>query len=318
MNPITDFNAREFLTFYALFILVVWMVRSWFDWQSDQTLDDTWTPPGAVNPYDVAYLRGGANELARVAIVGLAERGFLDVRAQAIGQATGHPNPASLTSLERSVFDFFEPERTVRDIEQAGLRVRVNAHVLSYEERLQSQQLLSPPNVVHAARRSAFLAAATIVVVGFARFLVALERHRPAGFLIAMGIVGAIVVGWPSIGRLSRRGKAYLNSLRGTASSFNARGAESSDTTLLMASALFGMTALSGSPHEDLGEMFTRQKASSGDSSGGAAGWFGGGGDGGGGSDGGGGGGGGSDGGGGGGSCGGGGGGCGGCGGGGS
>jgi len=179
--------------------------------------------------------------------------------------------------------------------------------VLSYEERLQSQQLLSPPNVIHGARRSAFLAAATIVVVGFSRFLVALERHRPAGFLIAMGIVGAIVVGWPSIGRLSRRGKAYLDSLRGAASSFNARDAGSPDTSLFMATALFGMTALSGSSHEALGEMFTRQKASSGDSSG-AGGWFGGGGDGGGG-------GGGSDGGGGGGgSCGGGGGGCGGCG----
>ncbi len=277
MNPITDFNAREFLTFYALFILVVWMVRSWFDWQSDQTLDDTWTPPGMVNPYDVAYLRGGADELARVAIVGLAERGFLDVRAQTIGQMSGHPNPATLTALERSVFDFFEPERTVRDIEKAGLRVRVNPHVLSYEERLQSQQLLSPPTVIHAARRSAFLGAAAIVVVGFARFLVALERHRPAGFLIAMGIVGAIVVGWPRIGRLSRRGKAHLDSLRGTASSFNARGAESPDTSLLMSSALFGMTALSGSPHEALGEMFTRQKAASADSSGGAGGWFGGG-----------------------------------------
>jgi uncharacterized protein (TIGR04222 family) len=309
MNPITDFNAREFLTFYALFILVVWMVRSWFDWQSDQTLDDTWTPPVMANPYDVAYLRGGADELARVAIVGLAERGFLDVRAQTIAQATGHPNPAMLTPLERSVFDFFQPERTVRDMEKAGLRVRVNPHVLSYEERLQSQQLLSPPNVIHAARRSAFLGAAAIVVVGFARFLVALERHRPAGFLIAMGIVGAIIVALPSIGRLSRRGKAYLASLRGTASSFNARGAESPDTSLFMLTALFGMTALSGSPQEALGEMFTRQKAASADSSDGA-GWFVGGG--GGGSDGGGGAGG--DGGGGGGSCGGGGGGCGGCG----
>jgi uncharacterized protein (TIGR04222 family) len=54
------------------------------------------------------------------------------------------------------------------------------------------------------------------VSLGCARFLVALQRHRPAGFLIAMGIVGAIVVAWPRIGRLSRRGKAYLDSLRGS------------------------------------------------------------------------------------------------------
>jgi hypothetical protein len=175
--------------------------------------------------------------------------------------------------------------------------------VLSYEERLQSQQLLTPPNVIRTARRSAALAAASIFVVGFARFLVALERNRPAGFLIAMGIVGMIIVVWPHVGRLSRRGKAYLDSLREAASSFNTRGAESSDTSLFMATALFGMTALSGSSHEALGEMFTRQKASSAAASCGAGGWFGGGGDGvGGGSDGGGGGG-GSDGGGGGGGC---------------
>ena len=308
MNPITDFNAREFLTFYAVFILAVWMVRAWFNWRSDRTLDDTWTPPVTANAYDVAYLRGGANELARVAVVGLAERGFLEAQAQTIGQAQNHPNPATLTSLERSVFDFFQPERTVREIEQAGLRVRVNPHVLAFEERLQAEQLLSPPNVTGAARSSAGLAAAAIFVVGSARFLVALQRHRPAGFLIAMGVVGMIAVAWPRFGRLSRRGKAYLDSLRHAASSFNTSGTEPSDTSLFMATALFGMTALSGSSQDALGEMFTRQKASSDAASGGA--WFGGGGDAGGGD----GGGGGSDGGGGGGSCGGGGGGCGGCG----
>ena len=263
MNPITDFNAREFLTFYAVFILAVWMLRAWFNWRSDQTLDDTWTPPVTTNAYDVAYLRGGANELARVAVVGLAERGFLEARARTIGQAPGHPNPATLTSLERSVFDFFQPERTVREIEQAGLRVRVNSHVLAFEERLQAAQLLSPPNMIGAARQSAGLAAAAIFVVGFARFLVALQRHRPAGFLIAMGVVGMIAVAWPRVGRLSRRGKAYLDSLRETASSLNTRGTEPYDTSLFMATALFGMTALSGSSQDALGEMFMRQKAAS-------------------------------------------------------
>src|SRR5262245_58311467 len=115
MNPITDFNAREFLTFYAVFILTVSIVRAWFNRNSDRTLDETWTPPVAANAYDIAYLRGGANELTRVAVVGLAERGFLEARAKTIGQAAGHPNPATLTPLERSIFDFFQPERTVRD-----------------------------------------------------------------------------------------------------------------------------------------------------------------------------------------------------------
>ena len=304
MNPITDFNAREFLTFYAVFILAAWMLRAWFNWRSDRTLDESWTPPLTTNAYDVAYLRGGANELARVTVVGLAERGFLETRGQAIGQTASHPNPATLSSLERSVFDFFQPERTVREIEEAGLRVRVNPHVLDFEERLQSEQLLSPPNLIGAARQSAGLAAAAVFVVGFARFLVALQRHRPAGFLIAMGLVGVIAVGWPRVGRISRRGRAYLASLRDSASSFNPHGTESSDSSLFMATALFGMTALSGSPQESLGEMFTRQKASNAAASCGTGGWFGAGGDGGGG---------GSDGGGGGGSCGGGGG-CGGCG----
>lgn len=321
MNPITDFNAREFLLFYAVFILAAWMVRLWFTWHSDRTLDDAWIRPGVANPYDVAYLRGGANELARVAIVRLAERGFIEIRRDAVVQSPTDSSLATLTSLERSLFDFFEGERSAREItDEISLRARVNAHVLPYEERLQSQRLLSPPDVMSADRRSALVAAASIALVGVARFAVALQRHRPAGFLIAMGIVGIIAVAWPSVRRLSRRGKAYLDSLRDASSSFNARGAESPDATLFMATALFGMTALSGSPHEALGEMFTRQKASNAAASGGTDGWFGGGSDGGGGGAGGGGvsdGGGGSCGGGGGGSCGGGGG-CGGCGGGGN
>jgi uncharacterized protein (TIGR04222 family) len=288
MNPITDFNAREFLTFYPVFILAVWMVRRWFTWQSDRTLDDAWIPPGVANPYDVAYLRGGANELARVALVRLAERGFLEARSTGVVQSSTHPDLASLTSLERSLFDFFDSERSAREItDEISLRARVNAHVLPYEERLQSQRLLSPSNVIRADRRSALLGAAAIALVGVARFAVALQRHRPAGFLIAMGIVGIIVVAWPGVGRLSRRGKAYLDSLRGAASSFNAHDAASPDTTLFMATALFGMTALDGSPHEALGEMFTKQKASAAASSGDAGGWFGAGSDGGGGGDGG-------------------------------
>jgi len=165
MNPITDFNAREFLTFYAVFILAVWMLKAWFSWSSDRTLDETWTPPLTANAYDVAYLRGGANELTRVAVVGLAERGFLETRDKTIGQAPNHPNPATLSALERSVFDFFKPERTVREIEEAGLRVRVNAHVLAFEERLQAEKLLTPPNVIATALRGAGLAAGAIFVV---------------------------------------------------------------------------------------------------------------------------------------------------------
>jgi len=219
-----------------------------------------------------------------VALVRLAERGFLEARSTGVVQSSTHPDLASLTSLERSLFDFFDSERSAREItDEISLRARVNAHVLPYEERLQSQRLLSPSNVIRADRRSALLGAAAIALVGVARFAVALQRHRPAGFLIAMGIVGIIVVAWPGVGRLSRRGKAYLDSLRGAASSFNAHDAASPDTTLFMATALFGMTALDGSPHEALGEMFTKQKASAAASSGDAGGWFGGGSDGGGG-----------------------------------
>jgi hypothetical protein len=53
MNPITDFNAREFLTFYPVFILAGGMVRRWFTWQSDRRS----MTPGFLRsgqPYDVA------------------------------------------------------------------------------------------------------------------------------------------------------------------------------------------------------------------------------------------------------------------------
>ena len=76
MNPITDFNANQFLLFYLVLILLVaaigWWRREMADWTADLTPPSV---PADLDPYEVAYLRGGENEVARVAIVSLTERG---------------------------------------------------------------------------------------------------------------------------------------------------------------------------------------------------------------------------------------------------
>jgi uncharacterized protein (TIGR04222 family) len=73
VNPF-DFRGPQFLVFYlALAVIVNWMLRSIFQARENGV------PPklDTVDPYQIAYLRGGANEALRVSVMSLVDRGLL-------------------------------------------------------------------------------------------------------------------------------------------------------------------------------------------------------------------------------------------------
>ena len=79
-NPITELTGPEFLVFYA--ILIVATVA--FCWWRRQRCDSSVSlPPASLpdrpEPYEIAFLRGGETEVARVAIVRLMELGYLEI-----------------------------------------------------------------------------------------------------------------------------------------------------------------------------------------------------------------------------------------------
>ena len=126
-NPLTEFTGQEFLVFFAILIVIVAAIC----WRRKRTQDSsTELPPldvpDQIDPYDIAYLRGGENELARVLIVRLIERKYLRIVApeskwlkksdSRIQQDPEHPDVADLLPIERAGFEWFGSARTAADV----------------------------------------------------------------------------------------------------------------------------------------------------------------------------------------------------------
>ena len=79
-NVIADLYGPYFLMFYAAAIAVI-VVACFRSVRGTDRTDDLVLPdiPAKLDPYEIAYLRGGENEVTRVAIASLIERGLLTI-----------------------------------------------------------------------------------------------------------------------------------------------------------------------------------------------------------------------------------------------
>src|SRR4029078_10245815 len=113
-NFIADMPGPTFLVFYAAVIVtvyfVVWLVLRQRD--SSHLL-----PPMAIpadpDPYEIAYLRGGENEVLRLIILELIQREYLKIEGDTIGI---HPRPSNPRHLQ-------EPHRTCFSQLAKGMKV---------------------------------------------------------------------------------------------------------------------------------------------------------------------------------------------------
>src|SRR5262245_55328080 len=117
----------EFLALFAILIGVVALVCLCRKRSRDTSGELLPMPlPTTPRPCDIAYVRGGENDLALVLIVSLTERNYLKVTApgsgwwksqdQYIERAAKPPSPASLTALELAAFNWFDRPRTAESV----------------------------------------------------------------------------------------------------------------------------------------------------------------------------------------------------------
>jgi uncharacterized protein (TIGR04222 family) len=292
-NPLTQVTGPEFLGLFAILIVAVALI-CWYRRRSrDSSMElPLLQPPAKVDPYEIAYLRAGGNELARVLIVGLMERKYLQIttpeskwwkmfpQGQRIEQAPDHPDLADLTPIELAAFEWFDYARSPEQVFQtrAGLidlPSELSSHTVKYEQNLRAQRLLTSEELRDQARWNVSLGIAVVALIGLTRMFIGISRHRPVGFLILMGIAGAFVIAKSGLpGRLSRRGKAYLQSTK-TTWSWLKSSPESQDWSPSLAAGVFGVAVLAGTDMSPVSEMFKRSSSSyypGGDSSGGCGG----------------------------------------------
>lgn len=293
-NPIADMYGPVFLLFYGAVIVATlaacWWLRQRLDWTEP-------APPPAVpsapDPYEIAYLRGGDEEVARAVVFSLVQRGVLQVategREPVIERVTGYngQGQGALAAIERRVLDWFTRPHSVSKVFRAdALGAELRPFCSAYEQRLQRERMLTTPDMERRVNGIFWMGALLILLLGSYKLLIALSKGRSnVLFLILSGAIGfVILMKICRLPRLTRRGRTHLERLKLAFDGLSNRrrvvvpeGADASvaafDPSLLLMVSLFGVGALSGTAYDFYPQTLRRQQV---DGSGGA---YGGGGD---------------------------------------
>lgn len=145
-NPLAQMYGPDFLRLYGVVILMT-LVVCWWSVKKDPTknLPLPLIPPNP-DPYEIAYLRGGENQVMRLFVFDLIGRGYLQVSKKSIERAIAHPDEEKLTPIEREVFEWLSSPRTASDMRyHLPLPIEIKQHCQVYQQKLQDQQLLYLP-----------------------------------------------------------------------------------------------------------------------------------------------------------------------------
>jgi uncharacterized protein (TIGR04222 family) len=198
------------------------------------------------DPYQIAWLRGGAPEAVRIALLSLVDRGLLDLDGRRVSRRPVSVWEQPRQPLERAVYTVVAGTAEAKTILQHpsvtdaadGLRQRLAAAGLA-------------PDAATEQRRWAVLAIGLFAEIGMAlaKAAVALERGKQnLGFLLILMLVGTFVLWGQAHRRRTRRGDAALADLRRLFGGLKARarsirpGQMTADAILL--AAVFGLSAL--------------------------------------------------------------------------
>jgi uncharacterized protein (TIGR04222 family) len=272
-NPF-DLQGPDFLLFYFVLCVAVLVVQGLLIRAAESG-----EPPALAldDPYEIAYLRGGAAEAARVALLSLIDRGILQLRVERPGRGTPRPvilqNPtvwhqAPRLPLEQAIYTLAEQPVAASTI--PSRRTIVEACEV-YRQRLAERGLV--PDEAAKDRRWTIFLVSLAVVLGVAGIRLALAwiRHRPnVGFLVIMAVAASFLVARPLWRRRTRIGDQALQDLsrlfgglRQRASSLTP-GAMTADAMLL--AAVFGLAALPTGAYGELQRSLLPQSGSSGSS----------------------------------------------------
>ncbi len=287
-NFIADMPGPWFLGVYAGFAVLV-LAACYFSIRPRGRTKLLEPPdvPSKPDPYEIAYLRGGANEVIRVVVYALRQRGFIEVlpekkffifttTAAKLGQRRDRPDE-TLTDVEALIFDFVrQPKKASELFEETKQALNDDIYRLyrPYVARLVADNFfLSAPTKAEKLRIW-FLGAVPLVALATYKIALAWSKELSnIGLLITITFVVTIII-LPSIvdsfdHKISARGKAYLARLRLAYGGLGAgaRSAVGNDRHLDYAAILmvgvFGLGILKGTPDAAFAQLFANAGFSS-------------------------------------------------------
>jgi uncharacterized protein (TIGR04222 family) len=262
MNPF-DLSGPSFLVFYICVALIVVIALK-------LVIDgaEGGAPPALPlsDPYQIAWLRGGTPEAARIAVLSLTDRGLLAVSGDNLVNSS-HAQPVVREPIESAILARCRPFGTAATavLGDPG----VERACAPYRARLERLQLM-PDAAMRAQRYRGFtIASAILFGIALGKIVIAFGRNRyNVGFLL---ILTAIALGL--VWLLVRRRRTHLGNrmlkdlqrlfraLRQRAATIRA-GAMTSDAMLL--AAVFGISALPATGFADFLRVYKKAASSGG------------------------------------------------------
>lgn len=259
----------EFLVFFAILAVVLLVALA----KIVRRGDGGERPKLAFNdPYQIAFLRGGADEAVAVAAFSMLDRGLLHQAGDQVIATSATGERIARHALERRLLGHFASRRDLDSIRESSLTATANAQ---YVPKLEQLGLLPDMPARRARFGLAALASGGLLAVAATKIAVALAagRHNIV-FLIILASVAIILAFMVSRPRLTAKGKATLQDLRtlfrGLHQRIGAirRGGGTADA--VMAAAVFGLGVLPLATFPFLEDL--RGKSSSGSDGGGGGG----------------------------------------------
>ena len=218
------------------------------------------------DPYQIAWLRGGTPEAARIAVLALTDRGLLAVN----GDNLVNSAPAQSfvrEPIERAILSRCAQPGTPATavLDDPG----VERACAPYQAQLERLQLM--PDAVMRARRYRWFAIAAAMLLGIAaiKIDIAIGRGRyNVVFLIILSVIAVFASWLPVRRRRTSLGNRMVKDLRRLFGALRQRaasirpGAMTSDTVLL--AAVFGLSALPATGFADLHRVYKKSASSGG------------------------------------------------------
>ncbi len=285
-NPLANLYGPYFLLMYGLFIIVVaaavWIAKRFAD-SSDRISPPS--IPANIDPFEIAYLRGGANELARAAVFSLRQRGLVQIVSEGKKATISRTDvkPSNLNQVETDVLNWIGTGREPGEFfSGGGLVGDLARHAEAYQSRLERQQMING-----RAQKAGFAPvkwAAALAVLGFGGYKAAaalLHGRSNILFLVIIGVIGVVAVfAAGNLPRLTKLGKSYLERLQLAFDTLKYEsqrpyiaGAEPLPATaqagfagvdpLLLTVGVFGTGILAGTMFSDYNDAFRKAQTSS-------------------------------------------------------
>lgn len=289
-NPLANMPGVIFLVFYSLFIIFSLIIFGIWKTQADKTASLPVPPiPANIDPYEIAYLRGGINEVARAVVFALRQKDFLIFQTDGKDSRI-HPNQPQadargLNQMEQAALVWFKDSREPKELFQSyGLRHVLEPYCDAYEARLEQQQLLTDNGQRSRIKFARNIVLLLVLGLGAYKFVAAVT----AGFTNVFGIIVIALIATlitfavAKVPRLTALGKTYLQRLQVAFDKLQyqserqtvqpaatVHGAQFAGVDpLLLGVGVFGGAILAGTVYDDYNQAFQRaQNQSAGSSS---------------------------------------------------